>query len=290
MDVTLNPTTRPNRRTRHSDIYRTPTPAHTSQKLTAARDAKVPTWPKGAIIWKAGSATLLVLLLYKTLSTAAFPTNDTSSINKQPFTLKIPLVITVTVNIEQLLHTCTFINGSMLQLWRWLGILYKLKPKQTNESRRTNVFLKSKGGGSVSELSRMINPMRPNKWDQSFKPESLPLGTTFLCLGVVLARPPSCQNQKSVPVEAEEGCSPWQMHFWAPVCGRAAIKFHSHCQLRCLCCAVTIQNCLRQAEESLQKQGNGFTDTWRQKPKRLVSLCLNTGCVNLNNCEALAHF
>lgn len=120
----------------------------------------------------------------------------------------------------------------------------------------------------ASSVCIMINLMHLNKHDPSIKPESLSLHTAldkywpYFDVDVVSVRAP-CQ----LPVEAKESWSPWKTRFRAPVFGRAAIKIHSHCQLRGLCCSVTILNC-GQADESLHKQGKELYRFVQTKTKR----------------------
>lgn len=170
---------RPNRHTQNSDIYRTHTPTLTSQKLTARRDAKVPMWPKGAIIWKVGSTTLLVLLLYKTLSTAALPTHIRWRVLNKQTTLYLKIHFNNYSNSQHraasaLLHVYSWLYVAAVALARYS---VQTEAKIDKWKLPNKHFLKSKGGGSMSEISRVINLMHHNKWDQSIKPESL--GTTL---------------------------------------------------------------------------------------------------------------
>lgn len=127
---------------------------------------KCPSDPRVPLFEKLGAQPCWFYSFIKHCQLLHFPPTffDASPINKQPFTLKFILVITVTVNIKQLLHSCTFINALCCSCGA--SSVFCTNLSQNRQMKASNKhFLKSKGGGSVSEVSRMINLMHPNKWD-----------------------------------------------------------------------------------------------------------------------------
>lgn len=125
--------------------------------------------------------------------------------------------------------------------------------------------------------------------------------TIFLCMDVVLN--PSVFLSKKKKKQQRTGGS-WgrlitKHTLLSTVYSRAAIKMHSHCQLRGLCYAppdlLLKGSCCHnsipstQAEDSFQKQVNSFTDLCRQKHNLKKKSHLTLFEHGLCNCETPAH-